>query len=216
MIDINELNRVIARSSEFEAELASIFESVTFPSDSKSQVIITTYEIAQEHAIALRELIKHRLLTSGMAMLRLQFEAVVKELWVLYIASDTFINKLIAPLTLESEQVASNSLPTCKVMLSEIERKGPVGLHRHLGTFKDQSWRALNSFVHSGIHAISRHRNGYPAQLFINVVRQSNNLTHLSAVGLASYSQDQELALHVAMLFKKFGDCLQLDDSEAK
>lgn len=211
MGDIEELHKVIARSEEFKSELAHLFQSVSFASDNKTTAIMATYEIAQEHALALRELTKLRLLTSGMAMLRLQYEVVVKELWLLYIASDTAIDKLVAPLSPANEQIASNSLPTCTVMLNEIEKKGPAGLHRHLGGFKDQSWKALNSFVHSGIHAVSRHRNGYPAQLYNGVIRQSNNLTQLSAMGLATHAQNNQLAEYIAMLYKRYDDCLQLE-----
>lgn len=211
MNDIDGLNLVIARSEEFESELAQIFQSLSFASDNKSSAILTTYGIAQEHALALRELTRLRLLTSAMSMLRLQFEAVVKELWVLYIASDNAIDKLVAPLTRESEQVANNGLPSCTTMLSEIEKSGPAGLHRHLSGFKDNSWRPLNSFVHSGIHAVSRHRAGYPASLLSTAIRQSNNLTLMSAVALSELMKNAELVMSVAMLYKKYADCLQLE-----
>lgn len=210
MSEVDELNSVITRSEEFESELAHIFQSVTFGTDNKSIAVTTTYQIAKEHALALRELTKLRLLTSGMSMLRLQYEAMVRELWLMYIASDIAIDKLIAPLNVSTEQAASNSIPTCTVMLQELEKKGPAGLHQHLNAFKDASWKALNSYVHSGIHAISRHRNGYPAQLFCGVIRQSNNLTNISAVGLAEYTQNKLLAQHIALLYKKYGDCLKL------
>ncbi len=211
MSDVDELNNVIVRSEEFESELANIFQSMTFGIDNKSIAVITTYQIAQEHALALRELTKLRLLTSGMSMLRLQYEAMVRELWLMYIASDTAIDKLTAPLNVNTEQAASNSIPSCTVMLQDLEKKGPAGLHKHLDAFKGASWKALNSYVHSGIHAISRHRNGYPAQLFCGVIRQSNNLAQLSAIGLAEYSQNKLLAQHIALLYKKYGDCLQLE-----
>jgi hypothetical protein len=210
MSDIDEMNRVIARSEEFESELAHIFQTLTFGTDNKNTAILTTYKIAQEHALALRELTKLRLLTSGMSLLRLQYEAMVRQLWFQYIASDTAIEKLVAPLNASTEQAASNSIPTCTTMLLELEKKGPAGLHKHLDAFKGASWKALNSYVHSGIHAISRHRNGYPAQLFSGVIRQSNNLTHLSAVGLAEHSQNIGLPQHIALMYKKYADCLQL------
>lgn len=210
MSDIDEMNRVITRSEEFESELAHIFQSLTFGTDNKSTAILTTYKIAQEHALALRELTKLRLLTSGMSLLRLQYEAMVRQLWFQYIASDTAIEKLVAPLNASTEQAASNSIPTCTAMLQELEKKGPKGLHKHLDAFKGASWKALNSYVHSGIHAISRHRNGYPAQLFCGVIRQSNNLTQMSAIGLAEHSQNMHLAQHIALLYKKYGDCLLL------
>lgn len=210
MSDVAELNRVIARSEEFHSELNKLFHLISFDSDNKSIAVLTTYHIAQEHAHALKELTKLRLMTSAMSLPRLQYEALVRQLWLMYIASDTVLDKLIAPLNASTEQAASNSIPSCTTMLGELEKKDPAGLHKHLVGFKGASWKALNSYVHSGIHAISRQRSGYPAQLLSSVIRQSNNLSHLSAIGLAEYSQNVHLDQHIALLYKKYGDCLQL------
>jgi hypothetical protein len=95
-------------------------------------------------------------------------------------------------------------------MLSEIEKKGPAGLYRHLSEFKDNSWRPLNSFVHTGIHAVNRHRAGYPASLMSSVIKQSNNLTNMTAIALAEFLQDGDLMKSVATLYLKHLDCLQL------
>lgn len=210
MSDVAELERVIQLTEKFEDEIAQLFQLSNFSNDNKSVAILTTYSIANEHAQAIRELIRLRLLTSAMAILRPQFEAVVKQLWILYIASDVAINKLVAPLTSENEQAANNSLPTCTTMLSEIEKRGPAGLYRHLSQFKDNSWRPLNSFVHTGIHAVSRHRAGYPATLMTSVIKQSNNLTNMTVIALAELLQDGDLMKSVATLYKKHSDCLQL------
>lgn len=210
MSDIAELERVIQLTEKFEDEIAQLFQSSKFGNDNKSVAILTTYSIANEHALAIRELTRLRLLTSAMAILRLQFEAVVKELWILYIASDVAIDKLVAPLTLENEQAANNSLPTCTTMLNEIEKKGPAGLYRHLSEFKENSWRPLNSFVHTGIHAVNRHRAGYPATLMSSVIKQSNNLTNMTVIALAELLKDGDLIKSVATLYKKHSECLQL------
>jgi hypothetical protein len=210
-VDIDELKRIIARSEEFEDELYQLLQSASFSSDSKSTAILAMHNIAQEHAVSLRELTQIRLCTSAMAMLRLQYEAVVKVIWLLYADSDSAIEKLIAPLTPESEQSANNSLPSFANMMKEIEKKGAPGVHRHLSGFKDYSWRPLNSFVHSGIHAVNRNKDGYPVALLYSSIRQSNNLTHMSAIALAYLSENNDLLISVAFIYKKYADCLQLE-----
>jgi len=211
MVDIDELNRVIARSEEFEGELFQLLESSSFVSNNKSTAVLAMCDIAQEHATSLRELTRIRLLTSAMGMLRLQYEAVVKSIWLLYAASDSAIEKLIAPLTPESEQTANNSLPSFANMMKEIEKKGAPGVYRHLSGFRDYSWRPLNSFVHSGIHAVNRNKGGYPIALLYSAIRQSNNLTHMSAIALACLLENDELTMSVALIYKKYADCLQLE-----
>jgi len=145
-----------------------------------------------------------------MGMLRLQYEAVVKAIWLLYAASDNAIEKLLAPLTLESEQIANNGLPCFSDMMKKIEKREPPGVHRHLSEFRDYSWRPLNSFVHSGIHAVNRHKDGYPVALLYSAIRQSNNLTHMSAIALACLLESGDFTMSVANIYKKYPDCLQL------
>jgi len=113
-------------------------------------------------------------------------------------------------LTPESAQSASNNLPVFSAMLKEIEKSGPPGVHRHLAEFKDYSWRPLNSFVHSGIHAVSGNMNGYSFGLLERAVKQSNNLVHMSALALAMQLKGADLITSVVALHEKYADCLQL------
>jgi hypothetical protein len=210
MPETANLDRLFARSKELETELFGLFEHCSFSDDNKSTAILAMCDIALEHATSLRELIRLGLPTSATSMLRLQYEAVVRAIWVLYAASDNSIAKLVAPLTPESAQVASNALPSFSNMLKEIEQKGPPGVHRLLSEFRDYSWRPLNSFVHGGIHAVSRQRQGYPVSLLAQATRQSNNLVHMSAIALACHLNDGALATVVAAIHTKYVDCLQL------
>lgn len=211
MVGIDELDLVIDRSEEFEEELFQLFQSSSFANNNKSTAILAMYNIAQEHAISLRELTRIRLLTSAMGILRLQYEAVVRAIWVLYAASDNAIDKLVAPLTPENEQIAKNGLPSVANMMDQIEKKSPPGVHRHLSGFKDNSWRHLNSFVHSGIHAVNRNKDGYPIVLLYSAIRQSNNLSHMSATALACLLENGDLAMSLINICKKYSDCLQLE-----
>lgn len=213
MTAVDELDLLIARSEAFEDELFGLLEDSPFSSDDQSAAVLAMCNIALEHANALRELIRAGLPTSAMSMLRLQYEAVVRAIWVLYAASDNAIAKLVAPLTPETAQAASNSHPAFSVMLKEIEQKGPPGVHRLLSEFKDYSWRPLNSFVHGGIHAVSRHREGYPVALLAQAMRQSNNLVHMSAMALALHLKDGGVVMSVAAIHTKHADCLQLKPS---
>ena len=210
MVTEQELDQVIARSEQFQDELFLQFQQYGFGDDKKSLAVISMCNIAQEHAISLRELTKLRLLTSAMGLLRLQYEALVRAMWALYAASDSSIIKLVAPLTPENEQVAKNGLPGVSKMMDEIEKKGPAGLHKHLSEFKDYSWQPLNSFVHGGIHAVNRSNTGYPVHIHYSAVRQSNNLLHMSAIALAHLVNDGDLVLDIVSLYKKYADCLQL------
>lgn len=210
MTEIHDLDQVIARSEEFVGDLIRLLEPLPISDDDKSIAILAMFNITLEHATSLRELIRIGLPTSAMAMLRLQYEAVVRAIWILYAASDNTIAKLVAPLTPESAQAASNGLPAFSIMLKEIEKNGPSAVHRLLSEFKDYSWRPLNSFVHSGIHAVSMHTDGFPATFLAQAIRQSNNLFHMSAIALASHLENAALTASVVAMYSKYADCLQL------
>lgn len=211
MAGVPELNRLIARSEQLEAELFGLFDPSGFSGDDKSRAVLAMCNISLEHGNALRALLGVGLPTSAMAMLRLQYEALVRVIWILYVASESMLAKLVEPLTPESAQAASNSLPAFAAMLKEIEKHGPPAVHRHLSEFKDYSWRPLNSFVHSGIHAVSGHRDGYPPGRLEQAVRQSNNLVHMSAMALAIHLESSDLTMSVVALHRDYADCLQLE-----
>ena len=50
--------------------------------------------ISLEHGNAMRILIENRLLNSAVALLRLQYESLVRSVWIYYLASNDFIYQL--------------------------------------------------------------------------------------------------------------------------
>ena len=116
--------------------------------------------IAFEHANSLQSLIASGNHTSAVALLRPQFEAVMRAIWLHYAATDTAVAKLVAPLAPETEKSAGDS-PSMKDMLEAIERKAHPSASQMLARFKEQSWKPINSLVYGGIHPDSRFGEGY-------------------------------------------------------
>ncbi|KIY17259.1 hypothetical protein AO287_26605 [Pseudomonas savastanoi] len=61
-------------------------------------------------------------------------------------------------------------------MLDQIVKTAPDQASRMLLNFKETNYHAMNSFVHSGIHPLRRHAEGYPVRLVQDVLRNSNGL----------------------------------------
>ena len=99
--------------------------------------------------------------TSAVGLLRLQYETLVRAIWILYASSDEAVSKLQAEFTAESA-AKSERLPMLSDMLAHLEGKCPDQVTKQLLEFKEYSWKPLSSFVHGGIHAIARHSRGYP------------------------------------------------------
>lgn len=167
--------------------------------------------VALEHAVSLRALMTLGLPTSAVSLMRLQFEALTRAMWLIYAANDGAIAKLMAPLTTESEQAAKN-LPSASDMIEQMGRRVgdnvPAVSHQMLLRFNDLSWHAMNSFVHGGIHPLRRHADGFPAHLALQILRNSNGLTTMTGMALAILTGDEAIAKPMSKIQPEFADCL--------
>lgn len=113
------------------------------------------------------------------------------------------------PLDSDSEQGAKN-LPGPADMLKALVREAPVGLTKPLQEFEAISIKALNSFVHGGIHPLNRIAEGFPQTLGIQIVRNSNGLMHMAYRLLSSLSGSQEQMNQMTRMYGNYQDCLPM------
>lgn len=146
-------------------------------------------------------------LTSASGLVRLQYEALVRAMWLLYAASDATVSKLTSELTQETADRANN-LPMLSEMLEKLRDRAPQEPVNMLLEFKHYSWRPLSSFIHGGIHAINRHSKGYPLPLLMQVVRISNGVSVM--VGMLLIILHGGGAQHgkIPQIQREFADCL--------
>ena len=215
MNEIPDIENLLARSEQFETSLSDLLVNQPPDNDLRAQSVISAIDVASEHAMAIRVLIKNTVYTTAMSVFRLQYESVVRAVWLQHAATDGQIEKLMTTLSTESQQAASNSTPAYSSMMDVIKAKAPPGLYKSLQGFRDESWKTLNSFVHTGIHALNRSRTGYPAVMLEAVIRQSNNLSHIGALIFAECCRNQALFLAIVELHKQFNDCLQIEGIES-
>ena len=147
----------------------------------------------------------------NLRLMRLQFEALTRAMWLIYAANDGAIAKLLAPLTTESEQAAKN-LPSANDMIEQMgKRVGqtvPAAAHQMLVRFKDVSWHAMNSFVHGGIHPLRRQAEGFPVHFALQILRNSNGLTTMTGMTLAILTGDEAIANPMSKIQPEVADCL--------
>ena len=93
--------------------------------------------------------------TSAIGLLRLQYEAFTRSIWMFYGASDVAVSKLMTELTAESAR-KSQKLPMLGEMLKKLEGKAPQVVLDQLLEFSEYSWKPLSSYIHGGIHAVQR------------------------------------------------------------
>ncbi|PRD64312.1 DUF6988 family protein [Malikia granosa] len=208
--DTGAILLLLERSDAFEEALQGCFPDegliLAMPS-SQHELVASACSISIEHARVLRASFSLDAPHSGTALLRLQFEALLRGAWLLFAATPSQIEKLSATLGQEAEQAAKN-LPSYSVMLEEVVKRGPEGLTAPLVEFNQNTRHALNSFVHTGIHPLQRHQQGYPPELAQTLVKFSNAIMHLAYRILASLAGSQLLMNTVTRKFYGFADCL--------
>jgi hypothetical protein len=198
---------LLGRSAILADSIESLFGDARFDDSSRGEAALAMCEVAFEHAASLKLLISVGQFTSGVAMLRLQYEALVRAVWLWHVAKDNHVERLQTPLTIESQQGAKN-LPSVKDMLADLSRDGPPGAGRILTRFRDRLWDGLNSFVHGGIHPLQRKSHGYPTTLLEDLIKNSNAVSFLTATVMAELAYDAEIASRLVVLSTEFGDCV--------
>lgn len=165
--------------------------------------------VSIEHAIAARQCFGNSLSQSATALIRLQFEAIVRGAWALYVATDELIDVMNAPLDAASDEGA-RKLPGATMMLRALPGRAPAGLTTPLEYFYASAWHGLNSCVHTGIHPIRRRIEGYPIELAAQQIRDGNALLHLSYRLLAALTGSTEIMAKVTEAWRAHQACLPI------
>lgn len=203
------LRVAISRSDRLHGLLVEALGNDWSEDSLRASVTLDACNLSLEHGTALRRLLEAELESSGLSMLRLQFEALLRAAWVLYAAADHEVAALAAPLTAGTSR-AAKSLPMSADLLSAVEQSpnAPPPLKRALREFRSTSWEALNSYVHSGIHPLRRMGAGHPTQDLVNAVLASNALNYATFMLLATMYGSDELANDVNVIVSGHPECM--------
>lgn len=194
-----------------EALINCLTDIVDLPpyDESDKLVLSRTLAITSMHfAASVRALCNANLVLGAAAVLRTQFEAVVRSVWVFYCATEVQVQKLSSTLSVESQQDNKN-IPHVAEMLANLEKVDLLkNLCIALKEFKDSAWQPLNSFVHSGIHAVQWTKFEPPPQLLEQIFRSSNGLTVIGFQALAVLTGRPTLQKDVIAACASFSSCL--------
>jgi len=204
----DKLNKLIIRSAEFDQAISALLSQAKTPPLPRCRLSVAMAGISIEHADSIRMLVYSKNLTSAMVLLRTQFEATARCIWLFYAADEAYITKHDSPLTVENDGYSDG--PDVAKMLRDLEVKPNVPKQASvtLAEFKSQSWRALGSYVHGGKHPLKRKQDGYPIQLLTGVLQQSTGLLLMAAMTVIAMTGDKKLADSYWHLQNEFKDCL--------
>lgn len=201
-----DLGRIIERSGALTDLIASAWQSTQLPDEPRSRAAEGLCALTIEHAASIQWLIDAHP-ASAIALMRPPYESLVRAVWAKHAAKDSDLDRLLAPLTTESQQ-AAKKLPGISEMLAGLERCGPRGAAGLLARARGRLGDGLNSYVHGGIHPFARRRAGYPIRFLVHMQKNSNALSILTVIILAEVSVDPEILEFLAALPEEFGDVL--------
>lgn len=143
--------------------------------------------------------------------MRPQYESLVRAIWLLYAASDAWVEKLGESLSWENAKRAKEGLMLAD-MLKELEvcANAPGPIVEQLKQYRDVTWKALNSYAHGGLHPLSRTLSGYPAQLSYDVTRNSNAIVALAAQLAVILSGNPSNMDAIRRFHLEYADCLPI------
>ena len=201
------LESKLERSVELEQALHGLTEAVYPATSSRIEVGRVLCELSLEHWHSFCVLLEVGAFSSAMTMMRAQYEAFVRAVWVTYAASEPWIERLSAELTLETAKQA-NDLPLLAAMVSEMEGKAPAPAMEVIREIKDNGWKHMSSFAHGGLFAIHRGSHGYPIPFLDQTLRNANGIAVSTGMMVVILSGNTNLQGVIPSLQREFADCL--------
>ena len=194
----------IRKSEQLIQWLDSKIDGLEIPSNDRSRLASGCLVTALEHQKSIILLTAHSLHGSAAALVRLLFEAYVRGVWLFYAASEQ-----------EIEQFKDDKLDkTFGQLIAELEEHEAFNVGT-LSRVKDTSWKAMNSFTHSGLYQVVRQNTldaiepNYTDEELKDTLETANSFGTLAVLAFARMAGNEELALAV---FKRaqgfFGNAL--------
>ncbi|MFQ1783361.1 DUF6988 family protein [Aeromonas veronii] len=196
------------KTDQLFARLSDVVDHPVYDTNSRKRLTLTLVISSMQFSNAVRLLCSQGLILGVGTTLRSQYEALVRSVWVLYCATDLQIEKLDAVLNAESQQ-ASKNIPTVNAMLGELDKIPQIeNLLISLHEFKESSWLPLNSFVHSGIHAVFWTKYQAPPELIEQLFRISNGLNVLAFQEMGILTGIPNIQNEIFSVIAHYSDCL--------
>ena len=205
------LNTLLDRTAEFIKAVHGHVATLSPAEHARAQVAFQAGLLSLEHGTAAFALIEQSYVPSAFTLMRPQYECLVRGVWLIHAASETWVEKLGEPLSVQSAKRA-NEGPMLAEMLKELDAASdsPKGIVAQLKGFRDVAWKAMSSYNHGGIHPLSRVLTGYPPQLTYDAVRNSNAVMALATQLVSIATGNPTDMAPVRSLHATYADCLPL------
>lgn len=205
-----KLSALIHRTKQLHNAVAKICHGLELLPDDRFILSYKAGFLSFENAVAALLLIRGELHSPALSLYRPQFESLVRGIWLLHAASDSWVEKLSKPVTEDNFRKANQSLMLADMFKELDNSDAPTHLIRELKLYRDATWKALNSYAHSGFLPLALSEFDNPPEVAIDAIRNSNALISIN-VQLFSILGGPPFDMNpVRNLMEEFRDCIPI------
>lgn len=179
------LEHLLERSGALHSAISNSLAEGKIAHHPRAVIAATHADIALEHGGSIILLMSTGHLSSALALLRVQLDAVVRAVWILYAASEAKV-EVMATAVKSGRLEDPNNIPGIAEMIDQIVKQGPSGVGQSLAVLKVAAWRPLSSFIHSGVFALHERHGQLPETWSTDSLRNANGLSLMAAMTIAA------------------------------
>lgn len=175
--------KLIEKSEKLIQWIDDSIDGIEISSDDRSRIVAGCFDIALENQKSIISLIKQKLYGSAFSLVRVQFEAYVRGLWLQHCAND-----------IDIENFKKDKLP--KSFTSMIEEIEKVAGYKDgvISKAKNAGWAPMNSFTHTGFRQVVRRNTVSFIEPDYGVAEIEEVIKFANACGLLSFAEISFLA----------------------
>lgn len=175
---------------------------------SRTSAVFGFGKIALEHGSGFQQLLAADNPVSALALVRLQFEAVVRGAWILFSAPDSWVAQFSSPpASNDAEEPAE--FPKMYQLLDQLgSSSAEPDLVTSLASLKTKAWDSLNSYTHGGLRSMVRTLNGHEEELLVWMLRTQNSLSYTASQLIARVADDATCSNKLFQIRNEMADCL--------
>lgn len=209
-----ELDALLPRCFEMYNYMAKHINQLEPIPELKYRLAFQSGSLCFEHGLATLTLISEGLTSSGLGLVRPQYESLVRGFWFMYANNDAWLMKLSNTKTLTPADLKKLETPMIADMLKALDNsEGPAHIIAQLNEFKAITNSSINSFTHSGLLSIISSSKGYDAKLVYDAIRNANAVAAINIQMMSLLTGFGEDIEPVRGMHHKFADCLPIIDS---
>ncbi len=209
-----ELRLLLSRSSEMYEFMASHIDQLhqigSIPG-LKFNAAFQSGVLSFEHGYSLLKLVDLGLVSSGFALMRPQFECLIRGFWLMYTDTDAWLHKVESLGNVGVDELKKFEPPMLADMFKALERsEAPAQILSQLKSYREINNITLNSFTHGGLIALVGNGAGYKPKSVYDSLRKSNAVTAINLQMLSILTGIEEAMSPVREMHRRFTDCLPI------